>query len=139
RPYVMKIWTRTVSARITDLRNQDNVNTLEHGAAKHLDLNETAVCNLSTDRPVPFYPYVGNREMGGFVFIDTLTNDTVGAGIVHFALRRADNVHWQALDVTRSSRAAIKGQRPCVVWFTGLSGAGKSTIANLVEKRLHAM
>jgi bifunctional enzyme CysN/CysC len=139
RPYVMKVGTSTVSATITDLRYKVNVNTLEHVAAKHLDLNEIAVCNLSTDRPVPFDPYVGNREMGAFVFIDTLTNDTVGAGIVHFALRRADNVHWQALDVTRSSRAAIKGQRPCVVWFTGLSGAGKSTIANLVEKRLHAM
>jgi bifunctional enzyme CysN/CysC len=139
RPYLMKIGTSTVTATITDLKYKVNVNTLEHVAAKHLDLNEIAVCNLSTDRPVPFDPYDENRDMGAFVFIDKLNNDTVGAGLVHFALRRADNVHWQALDVTRSSRAAMKGQKPCVVWFTGLSGSGKSTIANLVEKRLHAM
>jgi len=112
---------------------------LIHEPGKQLELNEIAVCNLSTDRPIPFDPYVENRDTGGFVFIDKLNNDTVGAGLMHFALRRAENVHWQALDVNRTARAQLKGQKACVVWFTGLSGAGKSTIANLVEKRLHAI
>jgi bifunctional enzyme CysN/CysC len=139
RPYLMKMGTSVVTGSITDLKYKVNVNTLEHGAAKQLELNEIGVCNLSTDRAVPFDPYAENRETGGFVFIDKMNNDTVGAGVIHFALRRADNVHWQALDVDREARASLKGQKPCVVWFTGLSGAGKSTIANLVEKRLHAM
>jgi bifunctional enzyme CysN/CysC len=139
RPYLMKIGTRTVNASVTDLRHRVNVNTLEHTAARHLELNEIGVCNLSTDRPIAFDPYEDIRETGAFIFIDKLTNDTVGAGMIHFALRRAENVHWQALDVDKRSRAAQKGQRSCVLWFTGLSGAGKSTIANLVEKRLQAM
>ncbi len=138
RPYLMKIGTRTITASVTDLRHKVNVNTLEHVAAKQLELNEIGICNLSTDAPVAFDPYAEIRDTGGFVLIDRLSNDTVGAGMLHFALRRAENVHWQALDVTRESRAALKGQRPCVLWFTGLSGAGKSTIANLVEKRLAA-
>jgi len=139
RPYLMKIGPRMLNASVTDLRYRVNVNTLEHTAAKQLELNEIGVCNLSTDRPIAFDPYLDNRETGAFIFIDKLTNDTVGAGMIHFALRRADNVHWQALDVDKASRAAQKGQRSCVLWFTGLSGAGKSTIANLVEKKLQAM
>jgi len=139
RPYLMKIGTRTVTASITDLRHKVNVNTLEQVAAKQLELNEIGVCNLGTDRAIPFDSYAENRDTGGFIFIDKLSNDTVGAGLINFALRRADNIHWQALDVNRQARAALKGQQPCVLWFTGLSGAGKSTIANLVEKRLHAL
>jgi bifunctional enzyme CysN/CysC len=139
RPYLMKIGSATVTGTITELRHKINVNTLIHEPGKQLDLNEIAVCNLSTDRAIAFDPYADNRDTGGFVFIDKLNNDTVGAGLMHFALRRAENVHWQALDVNRSSRAQIKGQKACVVWFTGLSGAGKSTIANMVERRLHAI
>ncbi|MGV3515960.1 sulfate adenylyltransferase subunit CysN [Luteitalea sp.] len=139
RPYLMKIGSSTVTGTITELKHKVNVNTLIHEPGKQLELNEIAVCNLSTDRPIAFDPYTDNRDTGGFVFIDKLNNDTVGAGLMHFALRRAENVHWQALDVNRESRATLKGQKACVVWFTGLSGAGKSTIANLVEKRLHAI
>jgi bifunctional enzyme CysN/CysC len=139
RPYLIKLGTRTLTGSITAPRYKVNVNTLEHLAAKQLELNEIGVCNLSLDRPVPFDPYAENREMGGFILVDKLTNDTVGAGLLSFALRRAENIHWQALDVNRYARAALKGQRACVLWFTGLSGAGKSTVANLVEKRLHAL
>jgi bifunctional enzyme CysN/CysC len=139
RPYLMKIGATLLNASVTDLRHRVNVNTMEHAAAKQLELNEIGLCNLSTDRPIPFDAYEDNRETGGFIFIDKLTNDTVGAGLIHFALRRSENVHWQALDVNKRARAALKGQKSCVLWFTGLSGAGKSTIANLVEKRLHAM
>jgi bifunctional enzyme CysN/CysC len=138
RPYLLKIGTRTVTASITSPRYKVNVNTLEHLAAKQLELNEIGVCNISLDRPVAFDPYGDNRETGGFILIDRLSNDTVGAGLLQFALRRADNIHWQALDVNKRARAELKGQKACVLWFTGLSGAGKSTIANLVEKRLHA-
>jgi bifunctional enzyme CysN/CysC len=112
------------------------VNTLEHLAAKTLELNEIGVCNISLDQPIAFDAYEANPDMGGFILIDRTTNSTVGAGLIHFALRRAQNVHWQALDVTREARADLKGQKPAVLWFTGLSGAGKSTIANLVEKKL---
>jgi bifunctional enzyme CysN/CysC len=115
------------------------VSTLEHLAAKTLELNEIAVCNLSLDRLVAFDPYEVNRDLGGFILIDRTSNATVGAGAIRFALRRAHNIHWQALDVDRAARAHIKGQRPAVLWFTGLSGAGKSTIANLVEKKLHSL
>jgi bifunctional enzyme CysN/CysC len=139
RPYLLKIGTRTVTGSITAPKYKVNVNTLEHLAAKQLELNEIGVCNISLDRPVAFDPYADNREMGGFILIDKLTNDTVGAGLMSFALRRAENIHWQALDVNKQARAALKGQRACVLWFTGLSGAGKSTVANLVEKRLHAL
>jgi bifunctional enzyme CysN/CysC len=121
---------------VTDLKYRVNVNTLEHLAAKTLALNEIGVCTLTLDRPVPFDPYAENRDMGGFIVIDRLTNSTVGAGMLNFALRRASNVHWQAGDVTRERRSALKLQKPTVLWFTGLSGAGKSTIANAVEKRL---
>jgi bifunctional enzyme CysN/CysC len=139
RPYVIKLGARTVTGSITAPKYKVNVNTLEHLAAKQLELNEIGVCNLSLDRAVPFDPYTDNREMGGFILIDKLSNDTVGAGLLTFALRRAENIHWQALDVNKYARASQKGQRACVLWFTGLSGAGKSTVANLVEKRLHSL
>jgi bifunctional enzyme CysN/CysC len=136
RPYYMKIGTQTIGAAITSLKFKVNVNTLEHLAANVLELNEIGVCTIALDRQIPFDPYDENRETGGFILIDRITNDTVGAGLIKFALRRADNIHWQALDVNKSARSYPKGQKPCVLWFTGLSGAGKSTIANLVEKRL---
>jgi bifunctional enzyme CysN/CysC len=139
RPYLLKIGTRTVQASITEFKYRVNVNTLEHTAAKRLELNEIGICNLSLDQTIPFEPYAENRDLGGFILIDRLTNRTVGAGMLHFALRRAENIHWQATDVHKAARAAHKGQKARVVWFTGLSGAGKSTIANLVEKRLHAL
>ncbi|MDH5255600.1 MAG: adenylyl-sulfate kinase, partial [Gammaproteobacteria bacterium] len=106
---------------------------------RKLDLNEIGVCNIALDRVIAFDPYEANRETGGFILIDRLTNHTIGAGMLHFALRRAHNIHLQHLDVDKAARATLKGQTPCVLWFTGLSGAGKSTIANLVEKRLLAM
>jgi bifunctional enzyme CysN/CysC len=138
RPYLLKIGTRTVSATITEPRYKVNVNTMEHLAAKKLDLNEIGVCNLALDRMVAFDPYAENHETGGFILIDRLTNNTVGAGMLHFALRRSHNIHLQHVDVDKNARAVLMGQRPVVLWFTGLSGAGKSTIANLVEKKLHA-
>jgi len=115
-----------------------NVRTLEHLAAKKLDLNEIGVCNVAVDRPVAFDAYKDNRDTGGFILIDRLSNNTVGAGLLHFALRRSHNIHWQAMYVDKRARSAQKGQKACVLWFTGLSGAGKSTIANLVEKKLLA-
>ena len=139
RPYIIKLGTRTLTGSITTPRHKVNVNTLERLAAKQLELNEIGVCNLSFDRAVPFDAYADNRETGGFILIDKLSNDTVGAGLLNFALRRAENIHWQALDVNKTARSSLKGQRACVLWFTGLSGAGKSTVANLVEKRLHAL
>ncbi|MFN3513883.1 MAG: sulfate adenylyltransferase subunit CysN [Phenylobacterium sp.] len=138
RPYLLKLGARTVSAQVTEPKYKVNVNTLEHLAAKRLELNEIGVCNLSLDAPIAFDPYAENHDLGGFILIDRLSNRTVGAGMLHFALRRSQNIHWQALDVNKAARAAQKGQRGRVVWLTGLSGAGKSTIANLVEKRLHA-
>ncbi len=139
RPYLMKIGAQTVTASITEPKYRVQVNTLEHIAAKRLELNEIGVCNLSLDRAIPFEAYTDNRDLGGFILIDRLSNRTVGAGMLHFALRRADNIHWQATDIHKDVRSAQKGQKGRVVWFTGLSGAGKSTIANLVEKRLHAL
>jgi len=136
RSYLMKIGASTVGATVTSLKHKVNINTIERLAATKLDLNEIGVCNVGIDRQIPFDPYAENRATGSFILIDRLTNDTVGAGLIEFALRRADNIHWQALDVNKTARANLKGQKPCVLWFTGLSGAGKSTIANLVEKRL---
>ncbi|MBP6877529.1 MAG: sulfate adenylyltransferase subunit CysN [Phenylobacterium sp.] len=138
RPYLLKVGTRVVSAQVTEPKYKVNVNTLEHLAAKRLELNEIGVCNLSLDAPIAFDAYAENHDLGGFILIDRISNRTVGAGMLHFALRRSQNIHWQALDVDKASRAALKGQRGRVVWLTGLSGSGKSTIANLVEKRLHA-
>ena len=139
RSYLLKIGTQTVTATVAPLKYKVNVNTLEHVAAKTLELNDIGVCNLELSQPVVFEPYRDNRDLGGFVLVDRLTNATVGAGLLQFALRRSQNVHWQALDVNKSARAELNGQKPCVVWFTGLSGAGKSTIANAVEKQLHAL
>ena len=136
RSYWLKAGTKTVSVQITDIKHKVNVNSLEELAGKTLELNEIGVCNLSLDQAIPFDAYADNRDMGGFILIDRMTNATVGAGTIHFALRRAHNVHWQALDVSKANRAALKSQTPTVLWFTGLSGAGKSTVANLVEKRL---
>ncbi len=138
RPYWLQIGSRTVAASISEIKHRVDVNTQEKLAAKRLELNEVGYCNLSLDEPVAFAPYVQNRALGGFILIDRQTNATVAAGTLDFALRRAGNVHWQHLDVDRAARARIKGQQPKVLWFTGLSGAGKSTIANQVEKRLHA-
>ncbi|KWF91826.1 adenylyltransferase [Burkholderia diffusa] len=139
RPYLVKLGTQTVGATCATPKYKIDVNTREHLAARTLALNEIGVCNLSFDRPVAFDPYDQNRHTGGFIVIDRFTNDTVGAGMLHFALRRAHNVHWQAVDVDRDARAARNAQTPRIVWLTGLSGAGKSTIANLVEQRLHAL
>ncbi|MBK1712099.1 sulfate adenylyltransferase subunit CysN [Rubrivivax gelatinosus] len=139
RPYLLKLGTRTVSATVTEPKYKVNVNTMEHLAAKQLELNEIGVCNIALDRAVPFDAYQANRDTGGFILIDRLTNNTVGAGTLHFALRRAHNIHLQHVDIDKAARSLQKGQKPAVLWFTGLSGAGKSTIANLVEKRLHAM
>jgi bifunctional enzyme CysN/CysC len=138
RPYLLKIGTRTVNATITEPKYKVNVNTMEHLAAKVLELNEIGVCNIALDRPVPFDPYTVNRDTGGFILIDRMTNNTVGAGMLHFALRRAHNIHLQAVDIDKAARGRLMGHRPAVLWFTGLSGSGKSTIANLVEKKLHA-
>jgi bifunctional enzyme CysN/CysC len=139
RPYLLKIGAKTVTATITDIKYQVNVNTLEHIAAKKLELNAIGVCNLSLDRPIAFDPYQVNRDTGGFILIDRLSNNTVGAGLLHFALRRAHNIHLQHVDVDKQARSNLKRQKSCILWFTGLSGAGKSSIANLVEKKLHAL
>jgi bifunctional enzyme CysN/CysC len=138
RPYLLKIGTRTVTVSISEPRHKMNINTLEELAARTLELNDIGVCNISVDRPIAFDPYKENRDMGGFIIIDRLTNNTVGAGMLEFSLWRSENVHWQALDVNKQARATLKHQRPCIIWFTGLSGSGKSTIANALEKRLHA-
>jgi bifunctional enzyme CysN/CysC len=139
RPYWLKLGTQTVTATIHAPKYQVNVNTLEHVAVKTLELNAIGVTNLVTDRPIPFEPYAENRTLGGFILIDKLNNATVGAGMIHFSLRRSQNVHWQALDISREVHANLKNQKAAVLWFTGLSGAGKSTIANLVEKKLVRM
>ncbi|EGD59128.1 bifunctional sulfate adenylyltransferase subunit 1/adenylylsulfate kinase protein [Novosphingobium nitrogenifigens DSM 19370] len=139
RGYWLKLATQTVSATVAAPKYTVNVNTMEHMAAKTLDLNAIGVAEVTTDRPLVFEPYVDSRTLGGFILIDKLTNATVGCGMLHFSLRRAQNVHWQALDVTREARAEMKNQKPRLLWFTGLSGSGKSTIANLVEKKFHAL
>ena len=139
RPYLLKIGTQTVTATVTEPKYEVNVNTLEHLASKTLGLNAIGVVNISTDRPIPFEAYADNPDLGGFILIDRMSNATVAAGLIHFALRRSQNIHWQAVDINREAHAAQKNQTARVVWFTGLSGSGKSTIANLVEKKLHAM
>jgi bifunctional enzyme CysN/CysC len=137
RNYLLKIGTKTVTATIAPLKYKVNVNSLERLAATRLDLNEIGVCDLELDQAIAFDPYRDNRETGGFILIDRITNNTVGAGLLHFALRRSHNIPWQPIDLDKEARAELKAQRPCVLWFTGLSGAGKSTIANLVESELH--
>jgi bifunctional enzyme CysN/CysC len=139
RSYWLKIGARTVSAQVTEIKHKVDVNTQAQLAAKHLDLNEVAYCNLSLDQPIAFEAYADNRSLGAFILIDRQDNGTVGAGTLDFALRRAANIHWQHIEVDRAARARIKGQKARVLWFTGLSGAGKSTIANLVDKRLHSL
>ena len=139
RAYWLKLATQSVSATIQQPKYEINVNTLDHLAAKTLELNGIGVVELSTDKPIVFEAYGDNHTLGGFILIDKLTNATVAAGMLHFSLRRAQNVHWQATDIDRDMRANLKNQRPALLWFTGLSGSGKSTIANLVEKKLHRM
>ncbi|MCW2366233.1 bifunctional enzyme CysN/CysC [Sphingobium sp. B7D2B] len=139
RAYWLKIGTQTVSATVQPPKYVVNVNTMEHLAAKTLELNAIGVAELTTDKAIVFEPYAENRTLGGFILIDKITNSTVAAGMLNFSLRRAQNVHWQAMDVSREAHAAQKGQQPAVLWFTGLSGSGKSTIANIVEKKLFAL
>ena len=139
RPYWLKLGTRTVGATVSALKHKVDIDTQAPLAATHLELNEVGYCNLSLDQAIPFEPYARNRALGGFILIDRLDNATVAAGTLDFALRRAGNLHWQHLDVDKAARARKLGQVPRCVWFTGLSGSGKSTIANLVDKRLHAM
>jgi bifunctional enzyme CysN/CysC len=139
RPYLLKCGARTVTAAVAPLKYKINVNTLEELAARQLELNEIGLVNLNLDQPLAFDPYTRNRDTGGFILIDRINNNTVGAGMLQAALRPAQDVHWQALDVDRANRSVQKNQKACVLWFTGLSGAGKSTIANLVEKKLFGM
>ena len=139
RSYYLKIGTETVSAIVSKLKYKINVNTMEKIAAKTLNLNDISIANVTTDRSIPFTPYNENRTLGGFILIDKMTNITVGAGLINFALRRANNIHLQAMDVTRDHRAKLKNQKPAVIWMTGLSGSGKSSIANAVEKKLLQM
>jgi bifunctional enzyme CysN/CysC len=139
RSYLIKVGTAIVGATFSQPKYKVNVNTLEHLAARTLGLNEIGVCTITLDRLVPFDPYSVNRDMGGFVIIDRLTNATIGAGLLHFSLRRSQNVHWQALEVDADARSAMKRHKSGVVWFTGISGAGKSTIANRTEQLLHSL
>jgi bifunctional enzyme CysN/CysC len=136
RPYLLKMHSKEVTATVTTIKYREDVNSGAHLAARTLALNEIAVVNLSTSQPVAFEPYSQNRILGGLILIDKFTHETVGAGMIDFALRRATNIHWQSLEVNQTARAAIKHQQPSCIWFTGLSGSGKSTIANLLEKRL---
>ena len=137
RSYLLKSGARTVGAAVSELKHQIDIeDTLKPLAAKTLELNDIGLCNLALSEPVAFDPYDVNRTTGSFILIDRFSNATVAAGMIHFGLRRATNIHWQALDVNKDVRSAAKGQRPVILWFTGLSGAGKSTIANLVEKKL---
>ena len=139
RAYWLKLGTQMVSATVQAPKYTVNVNTMEHMAAKTLELNAIGVAEISTDKPIVFEPYAENHSLGGFILIDKISNATVAAGMLHFSLRRAQNVHWQATDVSREAHAALKNQRPKILWFTGLSGSGKSTIANEVEKALNLM
>jgi bifunctional enzyme CysN/CysC len=138
RQYLLKNMTRTVPVQVTELKYRLDVDSLEHNAAKVLELNEVGFANLATAEPIAFDPYAENRDTGGFILIDRFTNATVAAGMIDFSLRRASNIHWQALDVDRAARGRQKHQKPAVLWFTGLSGSGKSTVANIVEKKLFA-
>ncbi len=137
RPYLIMIGSQTVGGRVTKLKHIVDVNSLEHLAGQHLSLNEIGFCNLALDRAVPFDAYADNRVTGGFVIIDRTTNATVGCGMIDFALRRASNIHWQQTRIDKPARSAIKGHAPCLLWFTGLSGSGKSTVADIVEQALN--
>jgi bifunctional enzyme CysN/CysC len=137
RSYLMRIGGKTVTATIAPLKHKLRIESLEHVAATKLELNEIGVCDLECSQPIAFDPYIENRETGGFILIDRITNITVGAGLIHYALRRSQNVRWQAVQIDKHERGTSLHQQPTVLWFTGLSGAGKSTIANLVESELH--
>jgi bifunctional enzyme CysN/CysC len=139
RFFLLKMGTQTVTASVMHIKYQVNVNTMEHIAASTLGLNAIGVCTLNLDRPIGFDPYTDNRDTGGYILVDRLTNATVAAGLIHFALRRSQNIHVQHVDVNKAARNELNRQKSCVVWFTGLSGSGKSTVANLLEKKLHAM
>jgi bifunctional enzyme CysN/CysC len=139
RPYLLKSGAKTVGLTFSKPKYRLNVNTLEHLAAKTLELNEIGICNLNLDLAIAFDSYEENRDTGGFIVVDRLSNNTVGAGLLHFALRRSQNIHWQSIEVNKQAHASMKGQKPAVIWFTGLSGAGKSTVANVLERKLHAM
>jgi bifunctional enzyme CysN/CysC len=139
RPYLLKIGAKTVGVTVAQPKYKVNVNSLEHVAAKTLHLNEIGVSNLNLDQAIAFDPYQHNRDTGAFILIDRFSNETIGAGLLHFALRRSQNIHWQAIEINKQAHALLMGHKPCMVWFTGLSGAGKSTVANLVEKKLHAL
>mgnify|MGYP003682176019 FL=1 len=139
RQYLFKANTQTASMTLGRLKHRIDVNTLEEIPAKVLDMNEIGVCNISLSSRIAFDSYDDDPTMGGFIIVDRMTNNTVGMGLIDFALRRADNIHWQSMDVTKESRAQQKSQRPRLVWFTGLSGSGKSSIANILEKKLQAM
>ncbi len=139
RAYWLKLGTQTVSATVQSPKYTINVNNMEHMAAKTLELNAIGVAEILTDKAIVFEPYANNHVLGGYILIDKITNATVAAGMLHFSLRRAQNVHWQATDVGREAHAALKNQKPKILWFTGLSGSGKSTIANEVEKTLNLL
>jgi bifunctional enzyme CysN/CysC len=139
RPYLIKLGASSIGGALGQPKYQVDVNSLDQLPAKTLGLNEIGVCTLSLDRAAPFDPYAENRDMGSFIVIDRYTHQTVGAGMLHFALRRSQNIHWQAVEVDKAARTRLNGHKPCVIWLTGLSGAGKSTIANLLERRLHAL
>ncbi len=139
RPYLIKIGTRVVGATLAHPKYRVDVNNLDHLAANTLALNEIGVCNISLDRKIPFDPYSNNRDTGGFIIIDKLTQNTIGAGLLHFALRRSHNIHWQDVKVDKALRASQANHKPGVIWFTGLSGSGKSTIADIVESKLNGM
>lgn len=139
RSYLMKLAGSTVNATISPIKYKLNIDTLGRAPAPFLAESEIGVCNLELDRPIAYTAYAANRDLGGFLLIDQLSNETVGAGMLRFSLRRAHNIHWQALDVDKRARATLKSQRPCVLWFTGFSGAGKSVIANLLDKKLHSL
>ncbi len=138
RPYLIKIGTQYAQATVTSIKYRINVNSMEEVAASQLEMNEIASCHLSLDRRIPFEAYRDNKDLGGFILIDKMTNETIGMGMINFALRRSQNIHLQSFDVDRNIRAGIKSQSPAVLWFTGLSGSGKSTIANILEKQLVA-
>ena len=139
RPYLIRLGTQSGLAQVSEIKHALSMDTLEEVASRKLEMNDVAVCNISTTKPLVIEPYARSRELGGFVLIDRTSNETVGAGMIQFGLRRAHNVHWQALNISKQQRALIKGQRGCCLWFTGLSGSGKSTVANLLEKRLYEL
>jgi bifunctional enzyme CysN/CysC len=138
RSYILRTETDQASATVTDLKYRIDVNNFAHEAVKSLEMNEVGVCNIAVQSPIAFDNFADNRTTGAFILIDRISNATVGAGMILHPLRRAENIHWQSLDVGKTERAAIKNQQPAVLWFTGLSGSGKSTIANLLEKKLHS-